>query len=59
MIVKTTTNVAISIETHENLVAHIQQVDGKIGKFVDKAIKEKIERETKKIKIKPLSLSGK
>lgn len=41
-------NVAISVETHQLLVAYIQNIDGKIGKFTDKAVKEKIERETKK-----------
>lgn len=43
-------NVAISVETHQILVTHIQNIDGKIGKFTDKAIKEKIEREAKKPK---------
>ena len=46
------TNIAVSTETHKLLVAHIQDIDGKIGKFADKAIKEKIEKETKKKKPK-------
>lgn len=41
-------NVAVSVETHKLLVEYIQKIDGKIGKFTDKAIKEKIERESKK-----------
>lgn len=40
-----TVNVAVSVETHNLLVSHIQLVEGKIGKFTDRAIKEKIERE--------------
>jgi hypothetical protein len=40
--------IAISNETHSMLVEHIEKTDGKLGKFSDKAIKEKIERETKK-----------
>jgi len=44
----TTINIAVSKETHELLVSHIQSIDGKIGKFTEKAIKEKIERETRK-----------
>ena len=43
-----TVNVAVSAETHKMLVSHIQNIDGKIGKFTDKAIKEKIERDSKK-----------
>lgn len=43
-------NIAVSTETHKLLVSHIQNIDGKIGKFTDKAIREKIERETKKQK---------
>jgi hypothetical protein len=42
------TNIAVSTETHKILVAHIQNIDGKIGKFADKAIREKIEKEIKK-----------
>jgi hypothetical protein len=45
-----TINIAVSVETHQLLVAYIQNVDGKIGKFTDKAIREKIDRETKKDK---------
>lgn len=45
-----THNIAISAETHELLVSYIQRVDGKIGKFADKAIKEKLEKEFKKLK---------
>lgn len=41
-------NVAISQETHKLLISHIQSIDGKIGKFVDRAIKEKIDRDAKK-----------
>lgn len=43
-----TANVAVSTETHQLLVSHVQSVDGKIGKFVEKAIKEKIERDKSK-----------
>lgn len=43
-------SVSITKDTHKILVDHIQAIDGKIGKFTDKAIKEKIERETKKEK---------
>lgn len=39
---KETANIAISKEVHLLLVAHIQETDGKIGKFTEKAIKEKI-----------------
>lgn len=42
-----TINVAVSVETHKLLVEYIQKIDGKIGKFTEKAIKEKIQRETK------------
>jgi hypothetical protein len=42
------TNIAVSTETHKLLVSHIQNIDGKIGKFTDKAIREKIDKETKK-----------
>lgn len=41
-------NISVSKDTHKILVAHIEATDGKIGKFTDKAIKEKIERETTK-----------
>jgi hypothetical protein len=44
---KQTQNVSIPIETHKILVAHVDKIDGKIYKFVEKAIKEKIEREAK------------
>lgn len=40
-------NVSIPIETHKLLVDHVNKIDGKIYKFVEKAIKEKIEREAK------------
>ncbi len=43
-----TQNVAISCDTHKLLVAHIEKTDGKMGKFADKAIKEKLEKENKK-----------
>jgi hypothetical protein len=43
-----TVNIAVSAETHKLLVAHIQNIDGKLGKFADKAIREKIEREKPK-----------
>lgn len=43
----TTTNVAISVETHKLLVVYIQSIDGKIGKFVDKAIREKMIKDKK------------
>jgi len=43
-----TANIAISNETHSALVSYVQSVDGKIGKFVEKAIKEKIDRERPK-----------
>lgn len=46
------TNIAVSTETHKILVSHIQNIDGKIGKFADKAIREKIEKETKRKKSK-------
>ncbi|MDB5282686.1 MAG: hypothetical protein JWO06_1761, partial [Bacteroidota bacterium] len=42
--------IAVSTETHAVLVNHILKVDGKIGRFTEKAIKEKIEREQKKLK---------
>lgn len=45
----------MSTETHKLLVFHIQNVDGKIGKFADKAIREKIEKETKRKKTKQTS----
>lgn len=44
----TNINIAVSAETHNLLVAHIQVIDGKIGKFADKAIREKLEREKSK-----------
>ena len=40
-------NVSIPIETHKLLVEHVDKIDGKIYKFVEKAIKEKIEKDTK------------
>lgn len=43
---KQTQNVSIPIETHKILVAHVDKIDGKIYKFVEKAIKEKIQRDT-------------
>jgi hypothetical protein len=43
-----TQNVAISNETHSLLVSHVQENDLKLGKFADKAIREKIEHEIKK-----------
>lgn len=46
-----TVNIAVNAETHQLLVSHVQSVDGKIGKFTERAIKEKIDRE----KIKPVS----
>lgn len=46
--IKQTVNIAVGIEVHSQLVTHIQKVDGKIGKFTEKAIKEKLERECKK-----------
>jgi aspartokinase-like uncharacterized kinase len=42
---KDTMNVAVSSATHKTLVDHIQAIDGKIGKFVDKAILEKINKD--------------
>lgn len=42
-----TINVAVSVETHKLLVEYIQKIDGKIGKFTEKAIREKIMRDTK------------
>lgn len=39
-------NIRISGSTHAALVAFIEkQNDGKVGKFADKAIREKLERE--------------
>jgi len=46
--IKQTINIAVSTEVHSLLVDHVQKVDGKIGKFTEKAIKEKLEKETKK-----------
>lgn len=43
-----TTNIAISIDTHKSLVEYIQKIDGKVGKFADKAIQEKINKENEK-----------
>jgi hypothetical protein len=43
-----TVNIAVSVETHQLLISHIQVIDGKIGKFTEKAIREKIEREKPK-----------
>jgi hypothetical protein len=43
----TTINIAISREIHEFLVSYIQSIDGKIGKFTEKAIKQKIYRDAK------------
>lgn len=43
-----TINVAVNKELHKLVVAHIQETDGKIGKFTEKAIKEKLEREAVK-----------
>ena len=40
-------NVTISTEVHKILLDHIDKIDGKIYKFVEKAIKEKIERDTR------------
>lgn len=54
-----TINIAISVETHKILVDHIQSIDGKIGKFTDKAIREKVERESKKKKPTRTFLSDK
>jgi len=44
---KTTTNVAINTDVHTALVIHIQSIDGKIGKWTEKAIKEKLDRDAK------------
>lgn len=41
--------IAISTETHAMLVTHIVNTDGKIGKFAERAIREKIEKEEKKM----------
>lgn len=51
MIKPATINIAVSVETHRILVDYIQEIDGKIGKFTDKAIKEKIEKEKSKQKL--------
>ena len=50
MVKPATINIAISTDTHKLLVTYIQEIDGKMGKFADKAIKEKIERERCKTK---------
>ncbi len=42
-----TTNIAVNTEVHKLLVSHIQSIDGKIGKWTEKAIKEKLEKELK------------
>jgi hypothetical protein len=47
----TAQNISVSKETHSLLVAHILKIDGKLGKFADKAIKEKIEREEKLMRV--------
>lgn len=39
-----TANIAISIETHKMLAAYMQKIDGKMGKFADKVLREKIEK---------------
>ena len=41
------TKIRISGEVHKKLVAHLENGDRKIGKFAEKAILEKIEKETK------------
>jgi len=38
--------VKVDEEVHNEVVAHTQNNDGKIGKFFERAAKEKIERET-------------
>lgn len=43
-----TTNIAVNTEVHKQLVSHIQNIDGKIGKWTEKAIKEKLEKDIKR-----------
>ncbi len=45
-------NVRIGKEVHAELVSHLRDGDRKIGKFTEAAIREKIAKETKKIKPK-------
>lgn len=46
-----TINIAVNKDLHKLVVAHVQEIDGKIGKFTEKALKEKLDRE----KPKPVS----
>lgn len=42
-----TINISVTVETHKLLVAYIEKIEGKIGKFADRAILEKIARDNK------------
>lgn len=42
-----TQNVPITKDTHKILVAYAEQVEGKIYKIADKAIREYVEKKTK------------
>lgn len=50
MKIPTTTNVALSNETHKMLVEYAQSVEGKITKIADRAIREYIEKNKKSTK---------
>lgn len=43
-------NVPVKKETHDTMKEHIKPIGVKVGYFVDKAIQEKIERDSKKKK---------
>ena len=49
--IASTQNIAISNETHKLLVSYIEKIDGKLGKYADRAIKEKLEKDTKQFKL--------
>jgi hypothetical protein len=48
--VKSGISVRINKEVHAELVAHLISGDRKMGRFIDAAIREKIEKETKRKK---------
>jgi hypothetical protein len=41
-------NISIKKETHEMLVTHVEKFGGKIGKWADMVLTERLEKENKK-----------
>jgi hypothetical protein len=46
------TNISVDSEVHKELIVHLENGDRKIAKFTEAAIREKIQRESKKSKKK-------